>query len=62
MTTERRHHCYVCGEDMGVYDRRFCDPRDTCGKVECNREAINDERAEREEAHRQLDEDRGWGS
>jgi hypothetical protein len=51
-------HCFYCGEELGrywVYDRL-----DNCGKRECVREASDAERAEREEAHEQLDRDRGW--
>lgn len=51
-------HCFYCGEELGRY--RDYDPLDTCGKTECNREAGYAVQAEREEAHRQLDEDRGW--
>lgn len=58
---ERRHRCYVCGEDMGPYDRRTCDKHDTCGKPACEREAREDALAERDEAHEQLDRDMGWG-
>jgi hypothetical protein len=33
---------------------------DTCGKQECERELRDALRAEREEAHRKLDERNGW--
>jgi hypothetical protein len=44
---------------MGPWTK-FSDRRDTCGKRECEREARDQDRFEREEAHRQLDEERGW--
>jgi len=50
--------CFNCGAELGRY--REHDPLDTCGKAECNREAQNAVEAERYEAHRQLDKDRGW--
>lgn len=52
-------HCYNCGDDIGEKGR-FSDPRDTCGRAECVREARDAEIAERDEAHEQLDRDRGW--
>ena len=55
----RRHHCFYCGADLGPWDR-FCDRLDTCGSRECDREARNAARAERDEAHEQLDHDMGW--
>lgn len=56
---KREQYCFWCGESLGVYeaDRR---DRDTCGKLECNRQARDDERAERDEAHDRLDRDMGW--
>lgn len=56
----RRQHCYNCGADIGPHDR-FSDPLDTCGAPECEREARAAARAERDEAHEQLDRDMGWG-
>ncbi len=56
----RRHHCSYCGEDMGEWDRRYCDAADTCGKAECNRWARDNAQAKREEAHEQLDIDMRW--
>lgn len=55
----KMQHCWFCGKELGIYIQLSSD-RDTCGSQECNREAINDERAEREEAHEQLNRDRGW--
>lgn len=60
MDAVKRHRCWVCGEDLGVYDRRFCERWDTCGKAECNREERERLEAERYEAHAQLDRERGW--
>lgn len=60
-TTERRYRCAVCGEDMGAWTK-FCDKTDTCGKPECERQVRDDMRAEQEEAHRDLDERKGWSS
>ena len=54
----KMRHCFNCGEELGAY--AFYDSRDTCGKVECDREARNDFYAEREEAHERLDRDMGW--
>jgi hypothetical protein len=54
----RMRHCFFCGEEIGVYADH--EPLDTCGKRECEREAQAAMREEREEAHRKLDDDRGW--
>jgi hypothetical protein len=56
---KKMQHCFYCGEELGVYDN-FGERYETCGKSECNREARNCEAAERDEAHEQLDRDRGW--
>jgi hypothetical protein len=50
--------CFNCGEPIGR--SRDHDPLDTCGLAECEREARAARETERYEAHRQLDEDRGW--
>lgn len=50
--------CFNCGAELGVYSSY--DPLDTCGASECEREAANAARQEREEAHEQLDRDMGW--
>ena len=57
---KRMRHCFWCGVELGVYDDIDSDPLDTCGKIECEREARNEARREREEAHEQLDRDLGW--
>lgn len=51
--------CFNCGEELGRYREHY--PLDTCGKPECEREARSAQMQEREEAHYQLDQDRGWG-
>jgi hypothetical protein len=56
--TPKMRHCFYCGEELGVYADH--DPLDTCGKQECEREARNQDRDEREEAHERLDRDMGW--
>jgi hypothetical protein len=57
--TERRQQCAYCGEDMGPWTR-FSDRNDTCGKRECESFARDQDAAEREQAHRDLDEREGW--
>jgi hypothetical protein len=54
----KMRHCFNCGEQLGAY--ADYDPRDTCGKRECEREAQAAFAEEREEAHDQLDRDMGW--
>lgn len=51
-------HCFNCGAELGVY--ADYDPLDDCGKSECLRAAQDAHRQEREQAHEQLDRDRGW--
>ena len=51
-------HCYLCGEELGIYAEY--DQFDTCGKTECERKARDDIAADRFEAHEKLDRDRGW--
>lgn len=53
-------HCWNCGAEIGYIDDRFYDKGDTCESIECNREARNQDAAERAEAHDQLDRDMGW--
>jgi hypothetical protein len=60
MPTKKMRHCCYCGAELGFYSDADWDPRDTCGFRECEREMRQIERGEREEAHRRLDEDRGW--
>jgi hypothetical protein len=56
----RERHCPVCGESLGVLSQAQWERGDTCGKLKCEREVRAAEAAEREEARRQLDEERGW--
>lgn len=58
--SERRHHCFNCGEDIGPKDA-WSEQLDTCGAAECNREARNAFMQERDEAHERLDRDMGYG-
>lgn len=58
--SEKRAHCYNCGDDIGAWDR-FSDRYDTCGRPECEREMRDALAAERAEAHEQLDRDMGYG-
>ena len=55
----KERFCFNCGASMGVY--ADYDRLDDCGSPECQREAQNALRAEREEAHEELDRSRGWG-
>lgn len=59
MASERMQHCFNCGEELGVF-RSYHGDRNTCGRQECERAARDDERGEREQAHEELDRDRGW--
>jgi len=45
---------------MGLIEDRYYDRGDTCGKMECAREARYAAETERAEAHEQLDRDMGW--
>jgi hypothetical protein len=56
MTTQMRY-CWNCGKEMGVYADRDYDSSDTCGAIECEREARHAAREEREETRRRLEED-----
>ena len=55
----KMQHCFNCGAELGVYAKLSRD-HDTCGKIECEREARDAYAQEREEAHRDLDERMGW--
>lgn len=58
--TKRRHYCWFCGADMGPWDRRFCQPTDTCGAKECEHAARDAAEEERARAHEKLDREEGW--
>lgn len=45
---EKEQYCFNCGESLGIY-RAYPGELQTCGKMECEREARNQERAEDEE-------------
>lgn len=55
----KERFCFNCGTPLGV--SAYFDPLDTCGAQECEREARDQVAAEREEAHEELDRERGWG-
>lgn len=57
---KRRYRCAQCGKDMGEWDGRYCDSRDTCEERDCARGARDDAYAEGEEAHDRLDRYMGW--
>lgn len=58
MANPKMRYCFNCGAELGV--SAFHYPLDTCGARECEREARNASKQEREEAHEQLDRDMGW--
>jgi hypothetical protein len=58
--TARMRHCWFCGDELGMIEDRNYERTDTCGKLECNRETREAARADRDEAHEQLDRDWGW--
>ena len=60
MGTVAMRYCAFCGDELGMIDSRYYDRNDTCGKLICERWARDQARAEREEAHRDLDERMGW--
>jgi hypothetical protein len=59
-STAKMRHCWYCGDELGFIEAKYYDRGDTCGKLECNRAASDQDREERAEAHEQLDRDRGW--
>lgn len=56
----KERHCWNCGASMGFIENKYYDSRDTCGKLECEREGRYAAEAERSELHHRLDEDMGW--
>jgi hypothetical protein len=54
----KMRYCCYCGEELGVY--ADYDLLDNCGKSECMQYSRDEQRYEREEAHRKLDHRRGW--
>ena len=59
MSKPKRHFCFNCGEDLGIYAAYHGDIQN-CGKAECNREERYQYEAESAEAHEKLDRDNGW--
>ncbi len=55
----KMQHCFNCGAELGVYQHDRGDI-ECCGARECQREMRDAIADEREDAHRQLDRDRGW--
>lgn len=60
MKHDERYTCDYCGEDCGPADTYDPGPH-SCGAAECERFVCDTLEAEREEAHRQLDEELGYG-
>lgn len=58
MSKAKMRYCFNCGKELGVY--AAYDPMDDCGAIECVRVARDCYHQERQEAHDQLDRDRGW--
>jgi hypothetical protein len=56
----KMRYCWCCGCELGEIEDRFYERSDTCGKPDCERERRDQDRYEREEAHRELDERMGW--
>ena len=54
----KERFCAYCGESLGAYADYDC--YDTCGARECNRAERDEMRADREDAHHDLDERMGW--
>ena len=52
--------CEYCGDDIGGEVDKWPGEVVTCGKRECERWARDEQLAEHEEAHEQLDRDMGW--
>jgi hypothetical protein len=60
MGTVKERFCAQCGESLGFIENRHYESGDTCGKLQCQRDARDAASAEREDAHRELDERMGW--
>lgn len=56
----KMRHCAQCGVEIGVFGHGEWQRGDTCGAVDCDRNARLDALAEREEAHESLDRHMGW--
>jgi len=58
VSTPRMRHCFNCGAEIGAYKDH--DRLDTCGKLECEREARGAAQEGLDAAHDRLDRDMGW--
>lgn len=58
MSKAKMQHCFNCGEELGLYVA--WDNLEACGKSACQRELQDAFRAEREEAHEELDRNMGY--
>jgi hypothetical protein len=54
---KKMRFCFYCGAEMGEIEDRYYQRNDPCGAPACNRFAREEEQAERDEAHRRVDED-----
>jgi len=52
--------CWNCGASLGLVEDRFYDRKDTCGSRLCERALTDEIEAEREERHREIDDDYRW--
>jgi hypothetical protein len=59
MNKTKMKHCAYCGDEIDMTESWDREP-EPCGKPECNREVRDMYRAERDEAHEQLDRDMGY--
>ena len=55
---EPMRYCFCCGAEIGR--SRYYDRLDTCGERECEREALDVERHEVEQARAEIDQIYGW--
>jgi hypothetical protein len=53
-------YCWYYGDCTGEIEARYYERGDTCGKPACEVARRENDREEREEAHRDLDERMGW--
>lgn len=56
----KERFCWNCGVSMGFLEDRYYDRYDTCGARECDREARDQWEWERDERHREIDDDYRW--
>ena len=57
----KERFCWNCGESLGVIEDRHYDRGDVCGKLDCNRAARDAAQSERDERHRQIDDEYNGG-